>query len=282
MFGQAQPFQSNQNFNFQKQQVQAQSKATRQYDEDLYRQCGFSFPSNNLFLVSLMKSVPKKANYQKEIYFGMVTFVLGVGDRNNRTYDFKQKIVQKFSLKDLMSLAFTLKQLAISNTSVLPYTKFTNSGSGSKSLYLQYKEQLSNNSSNNASSNVLLGAAHDNLKINIVLSKSDAYGIADIIERIYDNGIKLEIEHQIKSNFEKSDYTSNEEQLSFDLNSSGGVSDPVSNSPMPTGFPQSGNIPVSNETPMANQNVQMSQSAVQQIQSFGNQYMNLASNACRR
>ena len=278
MFGQTQQFQ-NQNFNYQKQQVQSQ---TRQYDEELYRQCGFSFPSNNLFLISLMKVVPKKTNYQKESYIGMITFVLGIGDKNNRTYDFKQKIVQKFSLKDLMSLSFTLKQLALSNTLVLPYTKFTNSGSGAKTLYLQYKDQGSNNQApNTAATNIVLGGSYGSLKINIILSKSDAYGIADIIERIYEYGIKLEIENQIQTNIQKTNYQSND-TLSFDINSSGGVSDPVNSTPIITGQPQMSNNSVPNETPMANQNVQMSPSATQQINSFGNQYMNIASNASRR
>ena len=189
----------------------------KQYDENVVKLIGFSFPFNHLLMVSLMKRIPNSTDY-KELYFGFITCVTGVGQVNSRTYDFTQKIVQKFSLRDLNTLAFALKQLAINNTTVLPFTKFTNSGSGVKTLYLQYKENLENfNNSQNSNhqyqyqtqqsqntrkmeTNIVLGSSYGNIKINIPISKSDAYSIADIIEQIYKKGLELEMNDQIKMN----------------------------------------------------------------------------------
>lgn len=200
-----------------------QQHQTKQYTDKLVKLAGFSFPFNNLLMVSLTKRIPADSQDQKETHFGFVTCVMGVGNNNDRTYDFNQKIVQKFSLKDLGSLSFTLKELARNNLQVLPFTKFTNSGSGSKTLYIQYKEQLDNfnniNNYNNQNqfqngqtqnvrrvqNNIVVGCSHNNLKINIPLSKFDAYSIADIIEKLYNVGIKLEIEDQINKNKNQND-----------------------------------------------------------------------------
>lgn len=217
--------QINQTPQFQNQQTtQYQNRFNpqqKQYNETVCKLVGFSFPFNHLLMVSLMKRIPNdsQADY-KELFFGFVTCVMGVGQANSRTYDFNQKIVQKFSLKDLESLSFALKQLACNNTNVLPFTKFTNSGSGAKTLYLQYKENIENfNSMNNSNhqfqsqtqqtqntrkmeNNIVLGSSFGNIKINIPITKSDAYSIGDIIEKLYDFGLKLEIQAQCDTNSE--------------------------------------------------------------------------------
>ena len=96
--------QTPQNFNQQytyQPPHQTNQAGQKQYNEKVYKLAGFSFPFNNLLLVSLMRRIPIDPQDQKEVHFGFVTCVLGVGANNNRTYDFQQKIVQKFSLKDL-------------------------------------------------------------------------------------------------------------------------------------------------------------------------------------
>lgn len=269
----------------QYQNIQNQNQ--RQYNEDLIKLAGFSFPFNNLLLVSLIKRVPKDTQDQKETHLGFVTCVLGVGANNNRTYDFQQKIVQKFSLKDLQSLAFTLKQLALSDTQVLPFTKFTNSGSGSKTLYIQYKENLDNfnNVNNNnaqqqfqtqqgqgfrrVQSNIIIGSSYGNLKINIPLSKSDAYSIGDVIQKLYEKGIQLEIKDQIERNINSKDYSANGNQH-FPAAGNNMVQFPTS-SPVNVGQFESGNNIVNSGPQMGIQ-----PSAPQMVE-YGNKFVQMVS-----
>lgn len=173
----------------------------KEYSENIYRVAGFSFPSNNLFLAALIKSVPKTNDkkFEKESYFFFITCVLGVTNDTLRTYDFNQKVAQKFSLKDLKSLSFALKELAKSNESVLPYTKFTNSGDGAKSLYLQSK------TNDKQQTSIILGASWKNLKINTTFTKSDAYAVADLLDHLYELGMKLELDEQYKRFTESQD-----------------------------------------------------------------------------
>lgn len=178
----------------------------RQYNEDLYKIAGFSFPNNNLLLIALMKRISKNSEKNdKENYIAFVTTVLGVGNGNNRTYDFNQKIVQKFSLRELKSLVFAIKQLAKNDISILPYSKFTNSGEGSKTLYLKFhsrnQQNFNNNNNNNAQDAIILGASWNQLKINLNFNKYDAYGVADAIEQLYNLGMKLELNEQINRNY---------------------------------------------------------------------------------
>ena len=201
-----------------KQNIQSGNKFQKQYTDKLYNIAGFSFPYNNLLLVCIMRRIGQNddSNHdQRESYFGFVTFVKGVGTNANRTYDFNQKIVQKFSLKDLSGLAFVLKQLAIGNNDILPYSKFTNSGTGSKSLYIQMNNnqdqqnnpQQTNQYSNNRYSQAptfALGSAHDRFKINLVLTKADAYSIGEMIENLFKTGLELEIKEQMRRSTDKS------------------------------------------------------------------------------
>lgn len=280
-FNNAQQQNNNSGFNFnQPQGQQIFQPQGKQYSEKLYRKCGFSFPSNHLFLVSLMQVVTDNPDYKKDMFYAFIACVMGVGNNNSRSFDFSKKIVQKFTMKDLASLSFTLKRLALADTSVLPYTKFTNSGSGPKSLYLQYKP--ADNNSNNKTDNVIIGSSHADLKINIVYSKADVAGIAQVMDQMIDRGIKLDIDYQIKLNdmehgINTSDtYTPNTQ---FGV-SNGGVSNVANNAPVMAATTQTINNSVPTETPMANN--QVSQSAQQQINSFGQQYMNMASNTSRR
>lgn len=205
-----------------KQNIQSGNKFQKQYTDKLYNIAGFSFPYNNLLLVCIMRRIGQNEDPnhdQRESYFGFVTFVKGVGTNANRTYDFNQKIVQKFSLKDLSGLAFVLKQLAVGNADILPYSKFTNSGTGSKSLYIQMNDnsnqqnnpqqnqqnqQYSNNNRYPQAPTFTLGSAHDKFRINLVLTKADAYSIGEMIENLFKTGLDLEIKEQMRRSTDKS------------------------------------------------------------------------------
>ena len=202
-----------------KQNIQSGNKFQKQYTDKLYNIAGFSFPYNNLLLVCIMRRIGQNEDPnhdQRESYFGFVTFVKGVGNNANRTYDFNQKIVQKFSLKDLSGLAFVLKQLAVGNADILPYSKFTNSGTGSKSLYVQMNDnsnqqnnpqqnqQYSNNNRYPQAPTFTLGSAHDKSRINLVLTKADAYSIGEMIENLFKTGLDLEIKEQMRRSTDKS------------------------------------------------------------------------------
>lgn len=205
----------------------------RQYNEDLYKVAGFSFPNNNLLLVALMKRVGKATEKNdKETYIAFVTTVLGVGNGNNRTYDFSQKVVQKFSLRELKALSFAIKQLAQNDTSILPYSKFTNSGDGSKSLYLTFHSRQQSNT-NNQQDNIILGASWNKLKINLSFTKYDAYSVADSIDQLYELGMRLELKEQMNRNYSNSDLAHNSNQSNIIPTTSNNIPLPTLNNNLP-------------------------------------------------
>lgn len=316
-----QPMQNSQQSRFNptqgpnpKQNVQSGNKFQKQYTDKLYNIAGFSFPYNNLLLVCIMRRIGQNedSNHdQRESYFGFVTFVKGVGTNANRTYDFNQKIVQKFSLKDLSGLAFVLKQLAIGNNDILPYSKFTNSGTGSKSLYIQMNNnqdqqnnpQQTNQYSNNRYSQAptfALGSAHDRFKINLVLTKADAYSIGEMIENLFKTGLELEIKEQMRRSTDKSRLI---DAGGYNVSSYVNIPQPINGNanysqPQPQAQPQNGpnvgfgqNPPIGSNMPQSGQGQINSTSSIPTLQPqigtsgnssttpFANHFLNTARDA---
>ncbi len=172
---------------YQNQQPQNQQQIGRRYDDDTTTICSFSFTSSSLFSVSLVRRIPFQPD-PKERYFAFVTFAPGVGQGGDRTYDFKQRITQKVALRDMEMIAFSLKQAAVGNFNILPYKGFTNSGSGSKCMYIQR---------NDKGEGLIMGMSQNKTAINLVLNYAQAHSIGETVETLFHKGMDLEIEFQM-------------------------------------------------------------------------------------
>ncbi|MBR4608029.1 MAG: hypothetical protein IKO41_17625 [Lachnospiraceae bacterium] len=168
-------------------QNQQQNQQNRRYDDETTTICSFSFTSSSLVTVSLVRRMPFQPD-PKERYFAFLTFAPGVGQGGNRTYDFRQRITQKVALRDMAMIAFALKQAALGNFNVLPYKGYTNSGSGSKCMYLQRNEN---------GDGLVLGMSQNKSSINIVLNYPQAHSIGQTIDTLYAKGMALEIDFQM-------------------------------------------------------------------------------------
>jgi hypothetical protein len=207
----------------------SQSQQQRRYTDKIDNLLDFSFPSNNLLTCQLVKRTPTVLDANKvdlkEKFFFFLNMVTGVGQQNSRTYDWTQKIVIKFSLREIITMSFILIECAKGNyDNVLPYTKFANSGSGTTknvSIWIpDNKQQYQNNNNfapqmnnmgnnNNFSQNNNQNIQKNPIKINITFSESngskstisispgEAYGLGVQLKYMYDYGMDKEIETQI-------------------------------------------------------------------------------------
>lgn len=195
----------NQNVNQNQGRVQVSQKSF-QYD-NLQQICSMGFPYGNLITFSLVQRLPQmntRINDQKEKLFFFVTVVPGVGKQNQRTYDFKQRITQKFAIREVAGFAEILYQCVIGNeTKVLPYVKYTSSENQSKSLSIWMSTKNIKIGKNNLPSRItnitiLAGASYT-----LSLTTDQIFGMVEVLRRLVKKAIDLEFEiqfHQPKLN----------------------------------------------------------------------------------
>ncbi len=182
----------------QYQQNQQQSQNQTTYSDKLDIIYNMGFPYNHLITIALMKRTPiQNLNVKdyKERFFYFLTLAPGVGTADNRTYDFQQKISLKYSLRELCSLSFALKQCSTGNeNNVLPYTKFAKNDNQTKniSIWVSSKTSQSNNQTHN--SKIINFSFNSNTKYAVALAPSDAFSIGEIFKNLFDYGLKLEID----------------------------------------------------------------------------------------
>ena len=160
----------------------------KQYDDVTTQLAQISFTANNLFYMSLINRVPNNPNDRKERHFAFLGFAPGRGEGASRTYDMNSKIVQKIALRDMEMIAFSLEQSALGNFNVLPYKGYTNSGSGAKCLFIQKYEK---------GDGIVFGITLNKNSIAIVVNYAQAHAISDMIHRLYEKGLDLEIRYQM-------------------------------------------------------------------------------------
>ena len=173
-----------------------------QYNDQLVQVVNYGFPFNHLLAVALMQRVPPP-NLQrpdlKEKFFFFVTLAPGVGDGQNRTYDFQQgRIAMKFSTREVAGLSEVLKNVAMGNPNVLPYTKFTRSQGGSKSLSVwtsQKNQQMGQNNVMINQINITISAAQ---KQTISLNAEQALGIGKILDKMFEKAVEMEFKLQLE------------------------------------------------------------------------------------
>lgn len=174
----------------------------QQYSESLTQIVTTNFPANHLINLSLMQRTPL-ANQRdlKEKFFFFFTLAPGEGEQANRTYNMKdRKISLKFSTREIAGFAETLYQCAIGNQfNVLPYTKFTKSEQGGKSvsIWITSKHQvISGNTVEVRSINVAV--SHNKIKHNVSFTIADALGFSTVVRLIVEKAVNFEV-----NNFQK-------------------------------------------------------------------------------
>ena len=203
-------FQGNQGGSFQGNQggnqtgyQQGRQQNNNQYNDQLTQVINYGFPFNHLLAVALMQRIPA-VNLQrpdlKEKFFFFVTLAPGIGDGQNRTYDFQQgRVVMKFSTREISGLSEVLKQVAIGNPNVLPYTKFTKSQAGSKIFSIWTSQKQQQIGQNNVVINQINITISSVQKQTISLVSDQALGISKILDKMFDKAIELEFKLQIEA-----------------------------------------------------------------------------------
>jgi len=173
-----------------------------QYNETLVPLWNITFAANHLLQVSLVQRVPPPNLNKpdiKEKVFGFVTLAPGDGAGNSRTYNFQNKVTQKFQLREIESMSFILRQLAIGNQGVLPYTKFTRSQQGQKILSIWESsklQQIGQQQINAKLINITIDAGGAKSTLN--LTADQAYGFGSYLNELFKNGVSKEFELQLQ------------------------------------------------------------------------------------
>ncbi len=174
----------------------------QQYNDTLVQVINYGFPFNHLLSVALMQRVPPP-NLQrpdlKEKFFFFVTLAPGVGDGQNRSYDFQNgRVAMKYSTREIAGLSEVLKNVSLGNPYVLPYTKFTKSQGGSKSLSIWTSQKNQQIGQNNVIINQINLTISASQKQTISLVAEQALGMSKILEKMVDKAIELEFKLQIE------------------------------------------------------------------------------------
>lgn len=177
-----------------------------QYNESLTKIASMSYSYNHLMIFDLVQSTPnmndRNFKHYKDKFFFMVAFVQGQNQGGgNRGYDFQSgKITQKWSTREVVSLAETLHQVGIGNhLNVLPYTKFSSSAGSKKNLSIwvpQPTQQQQNQQGGQPQGRKInISMSQDKMKHTIVLPPSDILGIAKTLTAISERAMRLEFEN---------------------------------------------------------------------------------------
>lgn len=174
----------------------------KQYNNTLTNLISYSFPSNNLLTIQLVRSLPnseKDSASNKVQYFFMIALAPGEKADNdfNRTYNFKRAITIKFSIHELMSLGFVMRRFAMGQSAIIGnYVKFSKSETGQKrvTVWESSKEQKTQKGSYNQRIINLGMSAAENHVINF--TPEDANSFADISDQISKKAFDLEFERQ--------------------------------------------------------------------------------------
>jgi len=143
--------------------------------------------NNNGALIT-MHNIAQQTNFKPQ-YFYFLTLAPGAGNGSNRTYDFSNKINMKFSIAEVFGLGFTLQQVAGGNPRVLPYSKFSKSGTGTKVVSVV---ESTKQSSHGPSRIITIFVSCNSQKYSLNLSTAEAYALAKQLDLSATEATKLE------------------------------------------------------------------------------------------
>jgi hypothetical protein len=150
-------------------------------------------------VASMVQRVPSPtSNDNKERIMYFITLAPGVGSGNQRTYDMRNnKIVIKYSTREIFSFAFTLKTLSQGGSALIPnYRKFATSKS--ISIWESFKQESVPDGNGQTKQvgvrYVNITASNGNTKVTVGMTSEQAYGMGQILERMGEEGFRREIE----------------------------------------------------------------------------------------
>ena len=156
--------------------------------------CSISHVGVNLINVSLVRELrpPGDSKQYKPEYFFFVSSAKGVGTPQQRSYDFQNQFSAKYSIDEIISLSFVLKQFSMGNMFALKqgYSKFCANGksvSGQVGPGYKDKEKLVFSLYFNDSNN----------KIAESLSPEVAFAFGTRLEKLYNLAIDREVQRAI-------------------------------------------------------------------------------------
>lgn len=193
-----------------------------QYNDNLTQLAHVSFPANHIITIAMIQRTPM-ANKRdlKDKFFFFFSLAPGVGNQQNRTYDFKNgKISIKFASRELAGMAETLHQCAIGNDlNVLPFSKFARSAGGTKNVSIWVTSKQQQISGKNVNIKMInMTVSHNKVKHNISLSIADAFGMSKTLNMLAERAITLELkgfqQAPIQNNYQQSQQQQNPMQNS--------------------------------------------------------------------
>ena len=187
--------QNDTNFTFNNENTK-QHKFTSNKIENCFT---FAYPANHSLLFSLVKNIEiqqdNKRNFKGSVFF-FVTIAPGIGTGSERTYDFKNgKIVQKFSLREIMSLYQILKYSAL-GYNTLPYNKFSRGGSDAIPKNFSIWQSTKKDQSGQQIKLINITVSNGDHKHTINLSIGDALGLSEYLKKISEKAFEIEFESQ--------------------------------------------------------------------------------------
>ena len=181
--------------------AQSQNQSN-QYNDKLEPIFNFGVPANHLLTFGLVHRIVGSDMAEKDYkdkYFFFVTLAPGIGQGSNRSYDFQNgKITQKFSTREISGLAMILKQCALGNISVLPYSKFSQSQGMTKNLAI-WMGQKQNQSQSQQMERQICITINAQQKHTIFFTPAEAYSLGEKLEFLFRKTMELEFEESLKS-----------------------------------------------------------------------------------
>jgi murein DD-endopeptidase MepM/ murein hydrolase activator NlpD len=176
------------------------------YNDKLDPINNINFPGTNLITFQLVHRI---INYQinkndyKPKYFFFFTIIKGVGNQNNRTYDFKQKINIKYNTRELAMLSFVFKQLAVGNVYVLPYDKF--SRNKKVNLWQPVSKSTNTKYAKPVSYNLVVSdkTFNNNVKYSMALTIHEMYALSIELDLLINKAFTLDFKEQVLAEIQK-------------------------------------------------------------------------------
>ena len=169
---------------------------------NIERISNFSFPSNHLLTIQLVRDISAAGSIKPEHFF-FVTLAPGGSSQENasgRTYDFNNSVTLKYAVQEISGLAFALKQYAMGNGKHINYTKFTKSQAGQKvvSLDTTSKTQQTKNGEI-IIAQVLFKVTSNSNTQSIAMTLDQAYSLSEVCDLMFKKGADLEFNRQINT-----------------------------------------------------------------------------------
>lgn len=190
------------------------------YNNSLTKICSYSFTSNHLLVIQLVRSIPNDAKYNtatKSQYFFMFTLAPGEKSGNGdygRTYNFEKAANIKFNIHELMAFGFVIKRVALGQGQLIGnYVKFSNSSTGQKRITVRESSKTQKGNDGEyvqRQVNIGISAGTNHM---LSLNLEDAYAMSDVIEKLSSKALDLEFSRQ-------ETFSSNTNQVVFENSNS--------------------------------------------------------------